>query len=958
MNARLRLAAVLVAALGMPSAAKATVAVNGLFSDHTVLQRDRSCPIWGTAAPDKIITVAFNGQTKTTTSDSRGNWQLSLDAMAAKAAGADMTIAESGANTITVTDVVVGDVWMCGGQSNMTHNLSGSDHDGAIAAAKYPGIRWMWVDNGGTFVAADPLRTVRSTWKVCDPRNIGGFSAMAFYFAREIYLDQKAAIPIGLIGNSVGGTRIDPWLIQEGCTDIPVLAPLYELDVSTGPFCLANSLVHPVSPFAIKGLIWYQGENSENTVQSADSYFLKMKALRQGYKRVFALDDLAFYFVQIANWGDNPSHLPNDPTPVMSQGGWAADTRLQQANAVALPHSGMASAVDIGESKDWHPKDKLDVGKRLALWALRNDYGRTILETSGPILRDVTVSGNKAICTFDHAGDGLMVGSKTPYQPTKEVAGGKLALFSVAGSDGVWHWANATIVGNAVEMTSPSVTAPKKVAYANWTNPLGANLYNKVTLDGRPDGLPASPFCVDDITTKCIITATAGAGGRVSPPGKASFLRRKAALYAITPDKGYFIQDVTVDGVSVGSVNYYTFDPLYANHTMAATFASTAPTFNVTSSSGPGGSISPSGVQTVAQGGSQTFSITPNSGVEVTGLTVDGKPMGKRRTFTFADVRTSHTISASFICSLDAQGGYGGTITPNGIVAVSFATSKTFAITPMEGYSIAGVKVDGTDAGTGGTYEFKDVVASHSIAASFKSKAGIGAGSVPQKDQLIFACLSDALPAKGPASVWPAMAPAGKKLSAIDDPEVVTIDGRPYARVVSDRGKGFTFASYDAPIACEGASIVVVARPMRNGRGSGWTSIVDVFYDRLVLGIRNDSGLVCIRMNGSLQNCAAAIPSGQITILSLIVQVDGTYKAYANGTEIMSGSQKSDMTALRPGVPGPFGRSITIGRNAPDAWTTFNGDIGDVFLYKTALTAAERQELERYIARRLTGTGR
>ena len=953
-----RLLGFAVAMLSLASSANATVTVNGLFSDHTVLQRGRPCPVWGVASPGKTITVVFNGQTRTTIADSLGNWQVSLDAMVAKSVPGKLTITESDANTITVTDVVVGDVWMCGGQSNMAHNLSGSDHDGAIAAADYPGIRWMWVDNGGTFISPDPLRSIKSTWKVCSPKTIGGFSAVAFYFAKTIYLDQQAAVPIGLIGNSVGGTRIDPWLIQEGCTDIPILAPIYQMDVMTGPFCLANSLMHPVAPFGIKGLIWYQGENSENHVQSSDSYFLKMKGLHQGYKRVFAADDLAFYFVQIANWGDKPDFQPNDPKPVLSQGGWAADTRLQQANAMALPHSGMASAIDIGESNDWHPRDKLDLGERLALWALKYDYGRIIPETSGPILRDVTVAGNKAICTFDHVGDGLMVGAKTPYLSTKQVARGTLALFSIAGADGVWAWADAKIVGSTVEMSSPSVAAPKKVAYANWTNPLGVNLYNKVTINGKADGLPASPFYVDDIAAKFTVSATAGAGGSISPAGKTTYLERKTALYVITPDEGSYIQDVNVDGVLVGAVKDYTFDPLHADHAIKATFAQAPPAFRVTTSSGPGGSISPAGVQTIAQGGGQTFNIIPHAGVQVAGVAVDGKPMGKRSSFTFSDVRIGHAISASFVCELNAQCGYGGSITPFGSVPVEYAANKIFTIAPIDGYSIASVRVDGKDVGTGGTHEFKNIVASHRIEATFKNKAGTSGGSVPQKDQLIFACLSDALPNNGPATAWPAMVPADTKLSAMKAPAVALIAGRPYARIVSQHGEGFTFGSFDAPIECHGASIIVAARPMRTGIGAGWTSIVDVFYDRLVLGIRNDSGLVCVRANGSLENSTVAIPSGQITILSLIVQPDGTYKAYGNNMEIMSSSRQGDMTALKPGVPGPFGRSITIGRNAPDGWTTFNGDVGDVFLFKTALNDSERQELERHIAGRLDGAGR
>ncbi len=707
----------------LASTAHATVAANGLFSDHTVLQRGKPCPVWGTATPSKEITVVFNGQTKTTTADAQGNWRLALDAMTAKAAGAAMTITEAGSNTLSVTDVVVGDVWICSGQSNMAHNLGGG-HDGDVAAANYPGIRWMWVDNGGTFVAPDPLRSIKSTWKVCAPDNIGGFSAVAFYFARKIYLDQKGDIPIGLIGNSVGGTRIDPWLIQDGCVDIPVLAPLFKMEVMTGPFCLANTLIHPLAPFGLKGMIWYQGENSENNVQSEDSYYLKMKGLYQGYKRLFGLDDFAFYFVQIANWGDTAELQPKGPTPVLNQGGWAADTRLQQANAMALPHSGMASALDIGESNDWHPKDKLDVGERLALWALKNDYGRDIAETSGPILRDVTVTGNKAVCTFEHAGSGLMVGAKTPYQPTKEASGTKLALFSIAGADGVWYWADTKIAGNTIEMSSPSVAAPKKLAYANWTNPLGANLYNKVTVDGKPDGLPASPFFVDDVAAKFTITASAGSGGTISPVGKTTYLKRKTALYAITPGKGFYIQDVKVDGVSVESVKYYTFDPLTANHTIAATFGQSPPVYTITASvDGKGGAISPVGKAQVKQGESRTFRITPD-GVNNAVVLVDGQPMGERHSFTFTDVRTDHTIAASFKqnFSLTATAATGGDITPPGVTVVASGSAPpTCSIRTQTGYKVKSVLVNGSEKGAATSYTFAPATANMTIAVAFES---------------------------------------------------------------------------------------------------------------------------------------------------------------------------------------------------------------------------------------------
>jgi len=926
------------------TAAHATVVVGGLFSDHTVLQRDKLCPVWGTAAANKTITVVFNGQTKTTTSDAQGNWRLSLDAMAAKATSGNMTITESGANTITVADVVVGDVWMCGGQSNMAYNL-GVNADGA-----YTGIRWMWVNTGAPFVDADPWRNITSTWNTYT--NISGFSAVAYYFARKIYLDQSSSIPIGLIGNSVGGTRIDVWLIQEGLTDIPVLAPLYSQPVLPGgPFCLANNLTHPVSPFAVKGLIWYQGENAENTNQSPDSYFLKEKGLYQGFKRLFGLDDFAMYVVLLANWTNPPSGA--NAIPDTQTDNWA-DVRIEQTNVLGLQHGGAASAMDIGDAVDIHPADKLDVGERLALWALKNDYGRTSILPSGPVLRDVTVTGNKVTCTFDYLGSGLMVGYKsyTPGSATTQIVGGVLKRFSIADAGGTWYDATATIVGNTVEVTS-SVSAPKKIAYAMWNNPKDG--LDPTTLkEGllyNVEGLPAAPFYLDDVSAKYTVTATTGANGSISPAGVTTYLKRKTALYSITPNGGYYIQDVTVDGVSVGSVKYYTFDPLYANHTIAATFASTAPSFTVTSSASAGGSISPLGAQTITQGGSQTFNITPNSGAQIAGVTVDGKPMGKRTYFTFSDVRINHTISTSFVCTINAQGGYGGTISPAGATDVPYGSNQTYTIAASTGFSISKVTVDGVSQGVISSYTFTNVTAPHTIAATFIGSGG--AGDVPQQSQIIFSSIVDSLPAGGSISSWPTYIPSGQSLSPLGTPTVTTIDGRKFAHNVASENDGFNRGSYTSPIACNGASIVVVAKPTRSGIDANWQAIVDVFYDRLVLGVMTGSGLVYARANGSNDYSAGTIHDGQTTILSLVAQPDGSYKVWANGVQMMSNGGNGAMTALTPS-----GTSyITVGRNYTDTWSTFNGEIGDVFLYKTALSDADRVKLETYMANRLAYTG-
>jgi len=924
----------------------AEVALPGVFGDHMVLQRNRPVPIYGTAAPGEKITVVFHEQSLTTTADGQGNWEVRLAAMGAAPTARSLTI--TGSNTIALNDVLVGDVWLCSGQSNMDMGLGACNRKEDIDHADFPGIRSFRTPMAAAGV---PLRTLKGNprWVVCHASTAGGFSAVAFYFARKIYLENQAAIPIGLLVSSVGGTPIDLWLSPEGLMDIPALKPLLDQPVMpNGPCSLSYGMIHPLAPYALKGALWYQGENAEIGKQSPDSYFLKMRAMVQGWKQLWGMDDFPFYYVMIANWGE----LPRSAAPVFNAGGWDADTRLQQANAMALPHAGCASALDIGDSSmgdrtwdGWHPKDKLEVGERLALWALKNDYGRSSLVASGPVLREALVSGDRVVCSFDHVGSGLMVGSKAWYQPTRPTEDAALRRFVIAGADGQWFPANAIIQHDQVLISSPSVREPRRVSYACWQNPEGCNLYNR-------EGLPAAPFHVEDVTKRYRITASAGAGGAITPAGTRSLLQRMTARYAMVPAAGHSIQDVQVDGRSVGSVEQYTFDPVYADHTLVATFGTTAPRYTITASAGGGGALTPSGRVLVTQGESKVFTISAQGGNQVA-LSIDGSPLGQRSSFCFSGVRADHTIAVTFSGTVKATAGYGGGIVPNGLVPVVYGANQTFVIAPIPGYAIARVVVDGTAAGLVGSHTFTNVTAAHTIAASFKSLGNDEAGSVPRTEQILFACRSAALPEKGLAGSWPAYRPEGKQFAPIGTPGVESIDGHQYAQFKSEAGDGFSVGAYTAPMVCNGATIVAAVRPVRNGAGASWTSIVDLFYDRLVLGIRNDSGLVCVRRNSSLENSPSAIPDGQITILSLVAQPDGAYRVYANGAEIMSNQTPSPLTSLVPGVAGPFAGSITLGRNAPDGWTAFNGEIGDVFVYSVALSATERRQLEGFIARSL-----
>lgn len=916
------------------SALQAEVRLSRLFSDHMVLQRGRPVPVWGTASPGEGVTVTFAGQTLTTTADGRGEWRVDLAPMAASTSSRPFTV--SGSDTITVSDVLVGDVWLCSGQSNMAFPLGACSRQVDIDSANFPAIRTF---NVPLVTSGVPLQTVQGNWVVCGPATAGGFSAVAFYYGRKIH--QEQGIPVGLIVSSVGGTRIDPWLAPDGVADIPTLHPLLSQSILPwGPFSLFNGMIHPLAPYGIQGAIWYQGENAETTKQSADSYYLKMKALQQGWKRVWGQEDFAYYLVNLANWGA----IPTNSTPVLFSGGWDADTRLQQNNAMALPHAGMASALDIGESDDMHPLDKLDLGERLALWSFKNEFGQSSLVTSGPTLRNVVVSGNKAICSFDHVGSGLMVGEKIPYQPTQEVTGGTLNRFVIAGPDGVWYPATAAIVGDTVELSSPSVPSPAKVSYACWQNPIGCNLYNR-------EGLPATIFHVEDVNAKYTLTATAGAGGAIRPAGLTTVLQRKTKLYTITPDTSYYILDVKVDGVSVGSVESYTFDPVYANHTIEAAFSTIPPEYTVTATAGGGGVLTPAGSVNVVQGQGIDFTAIPDSG-NLAMLTVDGVGLGQRSNYRFVDVREDHSLSVVFKCRIEASAGFGGSITPFGQSLIPYGGSITYEVTPIDGYVVSEVLVDGENVGPVSSYTFSNVVQGHTIATRFTTAAGGSRGSVPQPNQVFLACRGSDLPAGGPVSAWPAYLPKGQSLESIGSPIAETVDGKTYSSNLYEDGDGYRFgSSYATPISCHGATIVAVVRPIRNGASTGWTSIVDVFYDRLVLGIQNDSGKVCVRINGSLDISDAAVPDGQLTILSLVVQPDGSYKVWANGVEVMSKAGTGELTGLVPGSRG-FDAYINVGRNNPDGWTTFNGHIGDVFVYRNALTEAEKEELERFI---LTG---
>ncbi|MCA9146482.1 MAG: 9-O-acetylesterase, partial [Planctomycetales bacterium] len=380
---------------------------------------------------------------------------------------------------------LVGEVWICSGQSNMEWTLSNSlNAKEEVAAANHPQIRLFNVPGHTTSsIAKDECP---GNWQICQPDSVGGFSAVGYFFGRR--LQQELNVPIGLVGSNWGGTRIEPWTSPAGFHSVPELKAIADqVDAYTektevggsSPSAIYNAMVHPLAPFAMRGAIWYQGESNGN---EGESYYHKTQALVNGWRELFN-PDLAFYWVQLANF-----QQPNDSAE--GGDGWAK-LREAQTKALNIKHTGMAVIIDIGEAADIHPRNKQDVGWRLAQWALNQTYGKQDLVPCGPLYKSHKVEGNSIRVSFDHIGSGLMVGEKDGLEPTKEVTDGKLQRFAVAGADKKWHWADATIDGGDVVVKSAEVAEPVAVRYAYSMNPTGANLYNK-------EGIPASPFRTDD----------------------------------------------------------------------------------------------------------------------------------------------------------------------------------------------------------------------------------------------------------------------------------------------------------------------------------------------------------------------------------------------------------------------------------------------------------------------------
>ena len=428
------------------SHAQADVTLPKVISSQMVLQRERPLPIWGWATPGEEVTVKLDGKTATTKADSQGNWKVVLPAMKADGKAHRMTV--SGKNKIELDDILIGEVWVASGQSNMEKPLGPAggqtpclDWREEVAAADYPRIRLLEMPPKD---AAEPASDADCEWLPCSPKTImlqrgraGGYSACAYFFARKLHRELK--IPIGMIAASIGGTRCEPW-------------------TPGGNGRLYNGMIAPATPLAVRGAIWYQGESN---VGDGLGYANRMKTLIEGWRRAWG-HDLSFYFVQIAPFsGYRPGSLPQL---------WEAQVRN-----LKIPKTGMAVTTDLVPAiSDIHPVNKIDVGNRLALWALGKEYKRDIVY-SGPLYKSMKVEGDKIRLSFAHVGGGL-----------KSRDGKPLSEFEVAGADGQFVPANADIDGDTVVVRAKEVASPVQARFG-WSNEAYPNLVNK-------EGLPASPL--------------------------------------------------------------------------------------------------------------------------------------------------------------------------------------------------------------------------------------------------------------------------------------------------------------------------------------------------------------------------------------------------------------------------------------------------------------------------------
>ena len=455
----------------------AQIQMGPLFSDDMILQRESQVPIWGLASPNEKVTVlsSWNNKTTSTTADNDGNWNVKIETP--QAGGPYQLNISSSNSVLNYSNVLIGEVWIASGQSNMQMALFGGGKEPVlgsidmIAHSKNTNIRLFTVKLSSSVT---PIKQLKGQWLVSSPANSSGFSAVAYSFAN--YLNKVLNIPIGIINTSWGGSPAEAW------TDKKTLDFNFEKSeirnnhkdkaVHHNPSGLFNAMIHPLIPFKIRGIIWYQGEAN---VGRANNYTKLMNNMIDGWRLNWNQGSFPFYFVQIA---------PNGAGGKKNKSDQAYLREAQMMTMMQTENTGMAVTMDIGSGFTVHPPEKILVGNRLAYWALVQDCGIKGISFSGPIYKSLTIKGDKIIVNFDYAQNGI-----TSYNEP-------LLGFEISGPDRVFYPANAKVIRDygsnrsKLEVSSESVKKPVAVRYG-WKNYLKGNLYNT-------QGLPASSFRSDN----------------------------------------------------------------------------------------------------------------------------------------------------------------------------------------------------------------------------------------------------------------------------------------------------------------------------------------------------------------------------------------------------------------------------------------------------------------------------
>lgn len=489
---------ILAIALVAPFIGSADVQTSTLFTNGMVIQRETNAPIWGTAdAGEKVTVSASWGESAETTANAAGKWLVKLKT---PEAGGPHNLTIKGNNKVEITNVLSGEVWFSSGQSNMDFTMkqlsraskkrTTAEHiptanyiKQEMETAKDNFLRQFIV--GKSKSPLKPLTRLKGSWLDSSPQNNPDFSATAYFFARE--LRKELNVPVGLIKCAWGGTRIEPWMPAEAFQEDEEMAVYYqskEKQLST----IFNGMVNPVIPYAIRGTIWYQGESNRdhNTLK----YERHFSAMISSWRKLWGQGDFPFYFVQLTNYQgrSRASYDPKKMAPI-EYDGWPSICD-QQRRTLRVKNTGMAVSNDIGEAADVHAHNKIDVGKRLSLWALKHDYKKSTPVCSGPLYKSHKIEGDQVIIQFDYAGSGLMSASKYGMEATKETKA-PLTYFQICGADRQWKWAQAKISAkDSVTVSHPEVPNPSVVRYAWSSNAKAANLYNK-------EGLPASIFTTE-----------------------------------------------------------------------------------------------------------------------------------------------------------------------------------------------------------------------------------------------------------------------------------------------------------------------------------------------------------------------------------------------------------------------------------------------------------------------------